>query len=120
MKKLFIVIGAFALVAASCGGDSAASCADIADDGVAVFQEVIDQFDNMSAEDMQAFSSGEEPAFVSEMTSRLEELDQRANDAGCTDADLEALFQDRVSNLTAKTEIGQMMIDGFAQSGFSN
>jgi hypothetical protein len=120
MKRLFLVAGAFALLAASCGGGSAGSCADIVDDGMAVFQDLINEFDNMSVDDMQAFSTGDEPAFVADMQTKFDELDQRASDASCTDTELQTLFEERVPNLTAKTDFGKMMIEGISQSGLFN
>lgn len=111
MKRVFLAIAVLGLATAGCGGGSDASCSGIVDDGMAVVQDVIDEFDAMSTDDLMALGTGEEPAFLTDMQAELDELDKKSTDAGCTEEELQQLFQDKVGQLSAKSDIGQMMVD---------
>jgi hypothetical protein len=110
MKRVFLAIAVLGLATAGCGGGSDASCSGIVDDGMAIVQDVIDELDAMTTDDLMAFGT-EEPAFLTDMQTKLDDLDKKSTDAGCTDEELEQLFQDKVGQLSAKSDIGQMMID---------
>ena len=119
MRKFVILVAALGLVAAACGGDdagSAATCEDVADQGIAAFQEVIDLIDVMTLEEAAAMGD-EEPAFISDMEQRFEELEAQADSLGCSDAEMEELFVARLDNLTADGFLGQLMIEEFKNQG---
>lgn len=119
MRKFVMLIAALGLVAGACGGDDAGgSCEAVADEGIAVVQDVINEVDEMSLEDVMAMGD-EDPDFIIEMEKKFEELQDQADSLGCSDAEMEELFADRMGDLTADGEIGQLMLDGFrAEGGF--
>lgn len=118
MKRVLLAVAVFGLVVAACGGDGgdAGSCADIADEGIAAIQEVINEIDTMSLDDLTALGS-EDPEFITDMETRMDELDERSTELGCSDEELAELVQDRVGDLSADSEFGQLMIDQFSDSG---
>jgi len=120
MKRVFLAIAVLGLVTAGCGGGSDASCSGIVDDGMAIVQDVIDEFDAMTTDDLMSMGSGEEPAFLTDMQAKLDDLDKKSTDAGCTDEELQQLFQDKVGQLTAKSDIGQMMVDEMKSGSIFN
>jgi hypothetical protein len=120
MRKLLVVIAVLSLVAVSCGsGDSADSCEGVADDAVGIIQDMIDQFDSMTTDDMMAMASEGEPEAVTEMTNKLDSLQQKAVALGCSDDQMTTLLADRAGNLKAETSIGQMMVDEIQSNGLN-
>jgi len=119
MKKMLLAVAAFGLVVAACGGDGgdAGSCADIADEGIEAIQEVINEIDSMSLDDLTALGS-EDPQFITDMETRMDELDQQSTELGCSEEELAGLVEDRIGNLTADSEFGQLMLDQFGDGGF--
>ncbi len=116
MRKFVMLVAALGLVAGACGGDSGGgSCESVADDAIQVFQEVIDEFDNMTLE--EAGTLDDEPAFVTDMEAKFEALQEEADDLGCSDAEMEELFLARIDNLTAEGLLGEMMIQEFQNQG---
>jgi hypothetical protein len=117
MRKLVMLIAALGLIAGACGGDDAAnSCEGVADEAIATFQDVLDEVDTMTLEEAAAMGD-EEPEFIVEMETKLEELEAQADSLGCSDAEMEELFLDRLDNLTAEGMIGQLMLDGIRSEG---
>ena len=112
MKRLVAVIAAFGLVLAACGGGTA-SCEDIADDMIVMVQDVIDEVDGMSEEELAAVGAGD-AGFDEDFEQRTEELQQEADEAGCDDAALEELFTARAGSLTAESEFGQFFVEMFS------
>jgi len=117
MRKLFVFVAVLGLVAASCGGGSADSCEGVVDEAMDAIQAMIDGFDDLTLED--AMSMEDDPAFVTENTAKLDSLEQKAEDLGCSEDELTALFEDKAGNLKADSELGQMMIDEMEASGFN-
>ncbi len=118
MRKLLVLIPILGLVAASCGGDSGAgSCAVVADDAVQLFQTTIDELDSMTLEELGAFGEEGPPAFADLETKGLE-LQERAEELNCDEAEMEELLNARIGDLTADGEFGQFMIDGLEGGGF--
>jgi len=118
MRKLFVLVAALGLVAASCGGDSAAgSCDAIADDAIDVFQVVITELDAMSLDDLSALGD-EDPAVIVEMEQKMDDLQAQADDLGCSDAEIEELLDERVGDLTADGVFGELMIAELESGGF--
>ena len=117
MRKFVMLIAALGLIAGACGGDDAGgSCEGVADQAIEAFQEVIDEVDGMSLEEAAAMGD-EEPAFISNMEQKFEELEAQADSLGCSDALMEELFVARLDNLTADGMLGQMMLEEFRSEG---
>lgn len=117
MHKLFILIAALGLLAAACGGDDAgATCEDVADDAIQVIQDVIDELDALSLEEIAAME--EEPEALADMERRADELQNQANELGCSDAEMEELLNARVGNLEAEGMFGELLIGELEGGGF--
>ena len=117
MRKYFILMAALGLVAAACGGDSGGgSCESVADDAIDVIQEVIDEMDALSLEEIASME--EEPQALQDMERRAEELQDQANDLGCTDAEMETLLNARAGDLTANGMFGELLVDELQSGGF--
>ena len=116
MRKMFILLAALGLVAAACGGDSEGSCESVADDAIQVIQEVIDEMDSMSLDELASLE--EEPEVLTNMQTRADELQEQANDLGCSDATMEELLNARVGDLNAEGMFGQLLVDEMQSGGF--
>jgi hypothetical protein len=117
MRKYFILVAALGLLAAACGGDSGGgSCESVADEAIEVIQEVIDEMDSLSLEEIAAME--EEPEVIQDMEKRADELQQQANDLDCSDAEMESLLNARVGNLNAEGMFGQLLVDELQTGGF--
>ena len=117
MRKYFILMAALGLVAAACGGDSGGgSCESVADDAIDVIQEVIDEMDALSLEEIASME--EEPQALQDMERRAEELQDQANDLGCNDAEMETLLNARAGDLTANGMFGELLVDELQSGGF--
>lgn len=116
MRKYFILVAALGLVAAACGGDSGGSCESVADDAIDVIQEVIDEMDALSLEEIASME--EEPQVLQDMEQRAEELQDQANDLGCSDAEMEQLLNARADQLTANGMFGELLVDELQSGGF--
>lgn len=116
MRKLFILIAALGLLAASCGGDSGGSCEGVADDAIQVIQDVINELDALSLEEIAAME--EEPEALADMERRADELQAQANELGCSDAEMEELLNARVGNLEAEGMFGELLIGELEGGGF--
>lgn len=106
MRKPVLLLLGLALVASACGGGSA-SCTDIVDDGIALFQDVIDGLDGLDIANIQ-----DDPFETEDFERRSDELDERTTEAGCTDEELTELFTERVGDLSAGSSnpAGQFMV----------
>jgi hypothetical protein len=119
MRKLFILLAVLGLVAAACGGDSdggANSCEGVADDAIQVIQEVIDELDSISLEELAALE--DEPPAIAEMEQRADDLQAKANDLGCSDETMEELLNARVGDLEAEGVFGQLLVGDLEGGGF--
>ncbi len=117
MRKLFVLIAAMSLFVAACGGDSdagGASCDSVADDAISLFQDVINEMDAMTAEQL---GSAEEPAALGELESKSDELQTRADDLGCSDEKMEELLTARIGDLTSDGLFGELMISELENGG---
>ena len=106
MRKPVLLLLGLALIAPACGGGGA-SCADIVDDGIVLFQDVIDGLDGLQLADIQ-----DDPFESEDFERRSDELDERTAEAGCTDEELTELFTARVGDLSAGSSnpAGQFMV----------
>lgn len=116
MRKLLILLAALGLIAAACGGDSAGSCESVADDAIEVIQEVIDELDALTLEEIAAME--EEPEVIQNMEARADDLQAQANELGCSDAEMEQLLNARVGNLRAEGMFGELLIGELEGGGF--
>ena len=117
MRKLFILMAALGLVAAACGGDSGgASCESVADDAIQVIQDVIDELDSLSLEEIASME--DEPEALADMERRADELQDQANELGCSDAEMEELLNARVGNLEAEGMFGELLVGELEGGGF--
>ena len=104
-------------MAGACGGDSAGgSCESVADDAIDVIQDVIDEMDTLTLEELGAME--EEPQALADMEARAEDLQDEANELGCSDATMEGLLEDRVGNLTAEGFFGELLVEELEGGGF--
>jgi hypothetical protein len=97
------------IAVAGCGPTEQAACATIADDGIDLLQDLIDQVDAMTPEQMAAAAAGDE--LSSELEDRAAMLDSRADSSGCSPDEMTELLRDRGQQLTAETEQGQVFVD---------
>ena len=117
MRKLYILMAVLSLVVAACGGDSGGdSCESVADEAIQAIQDVIDEVDSLTLEEFGAMD--EEPEALADMERRAEELQQRADELGCSDAEMEELLNARVGNLEAEGMLGTLLIDELEGGGF--
>ncbi|MEA2001157.1 MAG: hypothetical protein U9N84_04645 [Actinomycetota bacterium] len=116
MRKFLVLFAVLGLLAASCGGDSGAdSCEGVADEFIVIMQEVIDELDTMSLEDLD---SAETPPALEDLDQKGDALQTKADDLNCSDAEMEELVTARVGNLTSDGLLGQFLIDEAQSGGF--
>ena len=109
LKRFVAVIAACGLFLAACGGGTS-SCEDIATDTVGLVQEVIDEIDQMSPEEIA--SQGESgPSFLSDFDEQAEKLADEATSLGCTNAEMSELIRAQAGSLTAESEFGQFFVE---------
>ncbi len=117
MRKLFILMAALGLVAAACGGDSGGdSCEGVADEAIQVIQDVINEMDSLTLEDIGAMD--EEPEVFEDMERRADELQEKADELGCSNAEMEELLSARVGSLEAEGMFGDLLISELESEGF--
>lgn len=112
VRKLSVIVAVLAVAAAGCGGADADSCEGVADEAIGVFQGLIDEIDGMSAADL---GNATELPGLAKLEADMEALGEKSEQLGCSDAEMEGLFQDRVGTLTAKTAFGEVMLEGFKE-----
>ncbi len=116
MTRLSVIVVAFALVAAACsGGGAAASCESVADEAIGLVQGIIDEFDNMSLEDLAALEN--EPPQFAELEQKANELEAKAEELGCSDAEMEKLMNERAGDLKAEGPFGQLLVESIKSEG---
>ena len=108
LKRLVLVIAAFGLVVGACGGGTA-SCEDIAGDAVALVQDIINEVDTMSPEDLASLDENSD--FMTDFEVKAEELDEEAAAAGCSNEELSQLVTEQSGSLTAESQFGQLFVD---------
>jgi hypothetical protein len=121
IRRLVVLVVAFGLLAAACGGDSisASNCEELADETIELFQRLIDdvdsEFEDMTVQDFVA-TGGDLPSMA-----RFEEdaakIDELATELGCTQTDIGSAVQSRVGELTAKSDLGRFLIDAIRSGG---
>jgi hypothetical protein len=114
LKRFVAVIAALGLVLAACGGETS-SCEDIAAETVGLVQEVIDEIDEMSPEEI-AGQGESSPAFLTDFDEQAEQLADEATSLGCTNEEMSELIRAQAGSLTAESEFGQFFVE-LIQSG---
>lgn len=112
--RIVALVAALSLVAGACGGDVASSCDGIADDAVALVQTLIDEIDGMTLDELSEIGAD----FANELAADFDDLQARADEANCSDAEMGDLVEERVGDLTADTQFGQLFIEQFRAEGF--
>ncbi len=95
MRKTAALIVALAVGLAACGGGSSA-CAVIVDDGVALFQDVIDELDGLTLTELD-----EDPFATEEYEQRVSDLESRTREAECSDEEMSELLTEKIGSLEA-------------------
>ncbi|MDH3499854.1 MAG: hypothetical protein OEM97_07015 [Acidimicrobiia bacterium] len=115
MRRVVIAVGLCAAVLAGCSGASE-SCGDIADEGIDLIQEFVDEVDAMDADAIADAISDSE--FLGDLEARANSLDERAAAAGCSEDEMAGLLDDRSGDLSAGTEFGQIIVDLILDDAF--
>lgn len=113
LKRFVPVIAVFGLVVGACGG-GASSCEDIAADTVDMVQEVIDEVDQLTPEEI----AGQEGDldFLADFEEESEKLADEATDSGCSTEELSEAIKAKAGSLTAESEFGKLFVE-LVQSG---
>jgi hypothetical protein len=121
MKKLFGLLLVLALTAAACGDDdgggsyddpaSIGDCDGLLDAGFDLLQDTLDATGDLGPE---ALASDEPPPIFVELEATGEALEARAQELGCSPADLDAGIVARVGDLDVDDDniIGQFILEG--------
>ena len=103
------------MAACSSSGDEA-SCAEVADEAITVIQDFVDEVSALSVEEI--FATDENVPGIDDFEARGEELQEKADDAGCSDEEMQSLINQRLSRLESDSEFGQLIIDSIRSEGF--
>lgn len=119
MKRLIVLITAAGLLAAACGdsGGAASSCDALVDDGLELVQEMLDELSGMTFEDIAALGD-EPPPALADLEERGAQLETRAQELNCSDAELDARFQEKVGDLTADGPFAELILEGIQSESF--
>jgi hypothetical protein len=113
--RILIVLLAFGLLAAACGGDSisATNCEELADETIEMFQKLIDdvdsEFGDMTMDEFVA--SGDELPDVGQFEEDAASIDQLATDLDCEPDEMGAAVGERLDELSAQSDLGRFLID---------
>lgn len=117
MKKLFALFAALMLVFAACGDSGGGdSCESVADDAIGLIQDILDDVEDLSLEDLQNFGD-EPPASFQALESQGEELQATADSLGCSDEEMSSLVQGKLGDLEARGTLGELLLAQFQEEG---
>lgn len=129
MKKSLGLLLALALVTGACGDDddggigkstdpaAASTCAELADVTINLLQEAIDSVADLTLTDfMDLAGTDQMPEAINRLDTMGADLQSRADALGCSDEDGEALICERIGNLSADTEISQLILGSIGDS----
>jgi hypothetical protein len=128
MKKTLGLLLALTMVVAACGDDdggggvgnstdpaTASSCDELADVTINLLQEAIDSVSDLSVADfMDIAATGEMPPAVERLDTMGNDLEARAGQLGCDDADAQRLVCARIDQLEANSEVADLILAGIA------
>lgn len=124
MRKVLQLLLVVTLAAAACGDDdgsasdpaAADSCEELADIGIDLMQEAVDEIDKMDlAEFMELASSEELPPELARFEEVGDALEARAGEIGCSEEEGQRLMCERIDRLSASGEVGKLVVAGLAE-----
>ena len=122
ISRLVSVVLVLGLVAASCSSGteiSASSCAEVADETMALFQRLIDdvddEFGDLTVEEF--IETGGDLPSVQAFEEDAATIDEIAEELGCTQSQISAAVSARVDELTAATDLGRFLIGAIRSGG---
>jgi len=116
MRRIVVAVGLASALLAGCSTGVGGGCDAIADEGLVLLQEFIDEVDGMTAEELAG--AVRDDSFLGDLETRADELDAQAGSAGCSEEDMARLLSERASTLSAETELGQTYVDLIIQDEF--
>jgi hypothetical protein len=118
-RTAFLLIVAFAFVLAACGGGQAQTCDELAEQTVELMQQLIDDVEeevgDTSVEELIATGGGLPSAEGFEEDA--EKIDERAEELGCTQSEIQSGVAARANQLEANTPVGQFLIEAIRDGG---
>lgn len=129
MRRFAAFVAAMALISAACGDSGGGSsggfadCDDLAQAGIDLLQDVLDEVSDMSLEEFAAAAETEgDPEFLAKFQGQADDLDTGQADLGCSDAELESYIIDNLDQLTATGTVGELVLDAIKADpeGFFN
>lgn len=114
MRRLAAVLVSLSVVAAGCSSDTGASysdCDDLAQGGLDLLQDILDEVSDLSMEQFLDAASQETPEFIAKYDSRADQLDAAQIDLGCTDDQLRSYLVDNINQLSASGAVGELMLE---------
>lgn len=119
VAALFVVLSIVAAACSSTSQISAESCADVADETMALFQRLIDdvdaEFGDLTVEEL--IDSGGDLPSIQTFEEDAEVIDDMAAELGCTQTDISSAVAARVDELTAETDLGRFLIGAIRSGG---
>ena len=110
MYRVLVALGLLAVVLAGCSaGASDETCAVHADEGIELIQELIDEVDTMSPQQLSSATGG--GAVITDLETQAVEIDERAAADGCSEDQMSTLLSARAQDLTATSANGQEIVD---------
>lgn len=109
---IIILVGTF--IAAACGGGddagSAETCDDLAQAGLDLIQDVLNELDDMSLEELIELGD-EEPEAFQNLEAEGQALDTRATELSCDEDALSAFVASNVSDLEASGPVSELILE---------
>ncbi|MDH3731662.1 MAG: hypothetical protein OES13_11165, partial [Acidimicrobiia bacterium] len=91
-------------------------CNDLAQGGVDLLQDILDEVSALSMDEfLEGASTGEDPAFVTKFEGRADSLDAAQTELGCSDNELAAYLRDHVAELEGSGPVGELMVQAIQQ-----
>ena len=121
MSKMLAIVLMLSLIIAACGGDDdddngavtniedAETCEQVADIAIAEIQNLLDAVSNLTMADLM---SEDEPEALTNFETEFEAIGDKADEIGCSDEEMQGLFEDRVDSLTAEGPVGELLLQG--------
>lgn len=117
-RTVLPLILALAVLLSACGGQPE-TCDELADETVKLMQGLIDDVENelgdMTVE--QLIASGEGLPSVERFEEDAARIDERAEELGCTQTEIQNGVAARANELEADTPIGQFLIEAIRDGG---
>jgi hypothetical protein len=123
IRRIVLLLLAFALVAGACSSDSqeitARNCNEVVDETMELLQRLIDdvdaEFGEMTVEEFIA-TGGDLPS-VERFTEDAQKINQIGTQLGCTQGAIEQAVLQRADDLTATTDLGRFLITSIRTGG---